>query len=351
MTEHNDPTKVLIIGAGLSGLMAANILITASTPERSFEVLVVDKGRSVGGRLATRRIGAATLDHGAQFFTVRSAPFQAAVDQWCQAGVVEEWCRGFDDPADGYPRYRVNGGMNALAKHLAQAVDGDTASAVGGEPGTGRIVTRQRAEAIIPGPDRWAVTYEAAKREPDEADAVIATAPVPQFLDLLAAGATIVDPAMADELRAITYHKVIAIMTLLDRSPELAGPGALQQPDNPVFTFVADNQAKGISQEPAVTFHLAHALSDRLWDEDDEAVLAAVGDDMSRLLGSSEAVQTQVKRWRYAGPVSPRDERSLVVAERPGPLIVAGDAFGGSKVEGAFLSGLAAAERLLAAPQ
>ena len=57
-------TETLIIGAGLSGLSAAQTLVRSGR-----SVLVVDKGRGVGGRLATRRIGDATLDHGAQFFT------------------------------------------------------------------------------------------------------------------------------------------------------------------------------------------------------------------------------------------------------------------------------------------
>ena len=45
------------------------------------EVIVVDKGRGVGGRMATRRVpslsGEATFDHGAQFFTVRDDAFAA----------------------------------------------------------------------------------------------------------------------------------------------------------------------------------------------------------------------------------------------------------------------------------
>ena len=61
--------RVVIVGAGLAGLMAGRTLAAAG-----HELVLVDKGRSPGGRLATRRIGAAALDHGAQFFTVRSGP-------------------------------------------------------------------------------------------------------------------------------------------------------------------------------------------------------------------------------------------------------------------------------------
>ena len=324
--------KVVIVGAGLSGLTAAHAIQAASTDERAFEVLVVDKGRSVGGRLATRRLGGATLDHGAQFFTVRSDPFRARVDQWLAHGIVEEWCQGFSE-VDGYPRYRVVGGMNGLAKHLAQDLT---------------VVTRKRANAIIPGPDRWAVTYEAASREPDEADSIIATPPVPQTLELLKAGATVLPPELAARLADMSYHRVIAVLVSLDRSPELPAPGALQRPDHPTFTFVSDNQAKGISEQPGVTFHLSHELSAKLWDHDDQAVTAEIRDELQATIGEATIVELQIKRWRYAGPISPFPEQTLLAATKPGPLLLAGDGFGTSKVEGAFLSGLAAAEQVLA---
>lgn len=333
MTGREAPQRVLVIGAGLAGLTAAHALL--SRPDAP-EVLVVDKGRSVGGRLATRRIGRASLDHGAQFFTVRSEAFQVAVEGWQAAGVVEEWCRGFSSD-DGYPRYRTVGGMNALAKHLARALD-DRAE----------VVTGHRAAAIIPS-DRWAVTYDGATREPDEADALIATPPVPQTLELLSAGPTPIPPGLQPELDAMTYHKVIAVLARLDRSPDLPTPGALQRPDHPVFTFVADNQAKGISEEPAMTFHTAHDLSAELWDLSNAEVLNRLDDDVRAEIGEAEIEDIQIKRWRYAGPVSPHPDPCLTVTDQPGPLVLAGDGFGGSKVEGAFLSGLTAATRVLAA--
>jgi renalase len=61
MPDKPQTTDVLIVGAGIAGLAAATDLHAAGRT-----VLVVDKGRGVGGRLASRRIGAATFDHGAQ---------------------------------------------------------------------------------------------------------------------------------------------------------------------------------------------------------------------------------------------------------------------------------------------
>ena len=67
----------VIVGAGISGLLAANTL-----KQEAWTVTVLDKGRAVGGRMATRRVGEGTFDHGAQFFTVRGERFANLVEGW-----------------------------------------------------------------------------------------------------------------------------------------------------------------------------------------------------------------------------------------------------------------------------
>ena len=56
---------VVVIGAGMSGIACARELHAAGVP-----VPLIDKGRSIGGRVATRQTTVAgksiTFDHGAQ---------------------------------------------------------------------------------------------------------------------------------------------------------------------------------------------------------------------------------------------------------------------------------------------
>jgi len=72
----------IVIGAGVSGLIAAR-----TAQANGARVLVLDKGRGVGGRLATRRTDSGVFDHGAQFFTARDPQFRLLVEAWRAAGI------------------------------------------------------------------------------------------------------------------------------------------------------------------------------------------------------------------------------------------------------------------------
>jgi hypothetical protein len=271
------------------------------------------------------------LDHGAQFFTVRSDAFRTEVDRWLVAGVVHEWCRGFDEVGDGHPRYAAIGGLNRVAKHLAAPLTdvrtGVQVTGVAPDDGSWRIVA--------PGLDLVA-------------EAVVLTAPVPQSLALLDAGGT---PLRADAdagLRAVAYLPTIALLLVLDRPSAVPAPGARKPADGP-FEIVVDNVAKGASRAPALTLHLRADLSAARYEEPDESLLADLVPQASTWVGDAAVVDSSVKRWRYATPVETWPEPTcLAAASGRAQVLLAGDAFAGPRVEGAWRSGVAAASALLA---
>ena len=89
-----------MIGAGLTGITAASLLA------RKKRVLVIDKGRRIGGRLADHEIGEARFDKGGQFFTARDDRFAQQVRIWSKKGVVKEWYRKIDGQTYEIPRWR-----------------------------------------------------------------------------------------------------------------------------------------------------------------------------------------------------------------------------------------------------
>jgi renalase len=314
--------RVVVVGAGAAGLTAARHLTG------SFDVAVFDKGRGVGGRLATRRIGDANLDHGAQFITTHTPDFAATVAGWERAGVAQPWFRGrigpdgIPDP-DGHARFRGVNTMNAIAKHLARDLDV-------------RVATR--VMALHPSDATWQVRLDDGTDL--AADAVVVTAPVPQALDLLTAGAARLSAPDDEALHAIRYEPCLAVLAALRGPSGLAAPGAVAPDDGPI-DWMADNHLKGVSALPAITIHATADFSRAHWASSDEIVAAELLRPAG--LGANEIDgPVQVQRWRFARPTVIHPDRCLV-ADRLPPLVFAGDAFGGAKVEGAALSGTAAA--------
>jgi predicted NAD/FAD-dependent oxidoreductase len=111
------------------------------------------------------------------------------------------------------------------------------------------------------------------------------------------------------------------------------------------FSFVADNLVKGVSPVPIVTLHATGDVSRRLWDSPDEVVVERLLAEGIRWLGSG-VVDARLVRWPYARPTGLFESPCLAL-DRPAPVVFAGDAFGEARVEGATLSGLAAAAAIL----
>ena len=55
---------VAVIGAGIAGLTAARHLHQAG-----YRILVLEKSRGLGGRLATRRVDGQPIDHGCRYIS------------------------------------------------------------------------------------------------------------------------------------------------------------------------------------------------------------------------------------------------------------------------------------------
>ena len=321
----------VIVGAGISGLLAARELRKAG-----WHVTVLDKGRGVGGRMATRRVGGAGFDHGAQFFTVRGERFGGLVNDWLAVGAAAEWSRGFADAEgnanpDGHPRYRGSDGMTSIPKHLAAGLD---------------VRTGERVVRVDRDGEGWTVACESGLSV--SGDALLLTAPVPQSLALAESGNYGLSEDVRRQLENVSYDPCLAVMALLDGASPVPEPGGVQIKGEPL-DWIGDNATKGIADRPALTIHGGPRWSREHYDdgEDDvtRALLRLAGESLGADLAAS-TVETSLARWRYSWVTSSHEEPCLVASEDP-PLVFCGDGFGQPKVEGAALSGLAAADGLL----
>ena len=327
---------LLIIGAGICGLMAASAL-----RDQGLTVGVVDKGRSVGGRLATRRIGGGRADHGAQFFTVRDETFQRHVDRWIATGLVYEWSRGWSSGSsasgapDGYPRYAVRDGMNMLAKRVAAELSGDHNI---------ELLLSVQISALSQHGGDWLARD--SQGESYQATTLIVTSPVPQSLAMLEAGGVQLSPDDQHDLEQVHYAPCLCGLFHINGEVKLPDPGAVQRPKEAI-TWIADNQAKGISPlATLLTVHAGSVFSLNNYDADASEVLPYLRAEIEPFLGANARIQEeQLKRWRYALPLVLHPAPFLRAAGLP-PLYFGGDAFGGPRIEGAALSALAMANEI-----
>jgi predicted NAD/FAD-dependent oxidoreductase len=331
VSNADEDRSCVVVGAGISGLLAARELQAAG-----WRVAVFEKERRVGGRMATRRLGGGTFDLGAQFFTVRSERFGGLVDGWLAAGVVRGWTRGFVDAQgrrndDGYPRYRGSEGMISIPKYLARGLDVRTGEAV--------------VEANVRG-EVWEVRTESGTQE--AGTALLLTAPVPQSVALVGSGGFELPVEARRRLERISYDPCLALTVLVDGPTGVPEPGGVQIKGEPL-DWIGDNRRKGISEASGITVHAGPRWSREHFEADE----ARITDSLLRFAGIQlgfglvpRVVETSLTRWRYSWVGRSHPEPCLL-ASGTTPLLFAGDAFGGAKVEGAALSGLAAADKLL----
>jgi renalase len=334
MTNSSDRqlevSSCIIVGGGITGLITATIL-----QRRGIDVTILDKGKGIGGRLATKHINhepaiEGVFDYGAQYFSVSDPKFQVWVNDWLKQGIIKEWCQGFPKEyssayakSDGKPRYCGVQGTRAIAEHLAQGLNIHTNTKV----------------VDISYDSQWLVKTEDAQEYLGEM--LLLTLPVPQSLDLLDASLMVLPLDVRFALENVSYHRCIAILALLEKPSNIPAPGGIALENN-YLAWLGDNHQKGISPDGyAVTLHASTSFSDDYWESDDDEIayklLSAAADYLD-----SPVIKYQVHRWRYSLPKTLHAEPYLDVSEIP--LLFAGDAFVAPNLEGAVLSGIAVGE-------
>ncbi len=128
---------------------------------------------------------------------------------------------------------------------------------------------------------------------------------------------------------------------MLDTPSVVTQPGGLQNPDK-TFSFIADNAIKGISSAVALTMHANPQFSLEHWDTSTDDVQRDLLERAKPWIGDATVITSQIKKWRFATPLTIWPERYWANEM----IVLAGDAFGGPKIEGAALSGLSAANYL-----
>ena len=324
---------MIIVGGGICGLMAATVL-----QRQGLRVTVLDKGRGLGGRLASRRLrqgdAVGCFDFGAQYFKATDPVFLPWVEDWMAAGAVKVWAEGMPTVTGerrhpGVKLYRGDPSNRSLAEYLARDL---------------QVMTQVKVTDCHWQENEWQVNCESGQSY--SGDRLILTPPLPQSLDLLANSGIPLPTDVRQSLEGIGYDACFSLSLLLEQPSLIPEPGGLWLDGDPLV-WIADGSQKGVS--PAgygVTVQAGPLFSKTHLETNTNDVIRLMTAAAEPWLGSP-VVASHLHLWRYSHPRNP-DVRPFVYGEWPGPVYLGGDGFQGGKVEGAALSGLAIAADLWA---
>lgn len=302
-------TDICIVGAGVAGLTCARWL-----GQTGHRVLILDKGRGLGGRLATRRVGDdLAFDHGAPHLAEVADPLLAEA---LAAGSLAPW------PAAGPERWVGTPTMNAFLKPWAAAHD---------------VRLSTEVAALAPAAGGWQLTLKSG--ETIQATRVVVTVPAVQARGLLAAVPEAA-AALAQATMRPTWTLLIALATAPSQ-PAITAADAL--------VWIARNSGKPGRPTGSECWvaHAGEAWTRANLEREKDDVAADLSAQFLRAVGSSSAdvVYAATHRWRYAVTDTPLGRPFW----RQGPLWVGGDWCLGPGIAHAVASGHAMAEDILAA--
>ena len=302
--------RVAIIGGGIAGFSCATALDSAR-----FEVTVFDEARVPGGRMTTRKVGAARFDVGAPFFEVRSEEFRECVAAWgelnCAAPYSPSWSP--DSLPSKAELWTGTPGMSAIARELGSLTE------LKWETKISRI---QRAKTF---------TVHGRDGVVGEFDQVVVALPVAAARDLLVRSGQSVNA-----LRPVRTARRWSVA--LEWSAQAGVEWSAGSWQGRVLDLAVKESSKPERESgERWTAYLSAASSAELTLGSDAAVAAV--DELATLIQATGVAQMRAFRWDDGFVLAPFGASNVLIDE----LVLCGDWCTGATVEDAWSSGIAAA--------
>ena len=316
-TKYQDVYDLIIVGSGISGLTAARI-----SRAMGKSVLVIDKGRRIGGRCSTKRHDGVTFNHGAQFFTCKDHDFRTLIAQAQDAGAAHQWEFGHHAPSfGGAPT------MRDLPQFLAADKDITLIQ---------NVTITQITKAPGKGPGNYHLYDKDGGRY--HCHQLLITTPAPQAETLL----TAMSPALAQTAASATYDPCWTVMLAVETPPNEA---VFPLRDKGLIGWANYEPLRNESNyAPALTIQASPEASHDMLSWDKEDVIAAMTASCEALIGHKLTIKFGLAhRWLYA-KVAQSADAALPFITDDKTLALAGDYFGTARLESAFLSGRRAAQ-------
>jgi hypothetical protein len=268
----------IIIGAGVCGLALSREL------SKKENVLIIEKSKGVGGRVATRRIEEQGFDHGALYLPATPS-IMDLLDSFNLPFQIKD------------NNLFIFGGMNQLAKKMAEGLN---------------ILKNKRITKISYN-QFWDLTTE--EGDQFQAKKIILTAPMPQALELLDANLM----KYPSELKNITYSKGLLLLGIADEVKLLNSSHQL-------------NSMKERSLHPkGFVLRASEAFSDEHFEQTEDSIKSL----LSELIEVKNLTHSEVKKWRYVQSLKTIEMPYLDLGHQ---FFLAGDSFISPNIGGALRS-------------
>jgi renalase len=339
--------SIAIIGAGCSGLAAAHELHDAG-----YAVTIFEQNQEVGGRAATREQQGFIYDYGAQYIK-RGSPISISLitKRFQLADLIDitkpVWIFDRDghiqegDPIqNAEPKWNFRGGLNALAKRMAQDLD---------------IRLQTRIDYLQSRITGWKL-FANPGQITAEFDRVLITIPASEAAELIKNSQ--IQDRLREEICALLekaeYNPLISVMLGYRPIPQTRPYYALVNTDKAhAISWLAWEHEKTSERVPVgagmLIAQMAPQYSHDNWHMPGAQIISDVADQITTLLDEplNKPFFSDIYPWKYALPTEKADAERLNALAMPVGLAFCGDAFVGGRVHLALEHGVEVARQLI----
>lgn len=235
-----------VLGAGLCGALVATKL---KSLDKSF--CIIDKGRSVGGRLSCKRIGSISFNHGLKYFDCSSENRAWVI------GLIDDNLLAKSQP------HEILVPANQIVKKILTDIPAQTSEEI-------FSITQQGTLFFIK--SKSGVEWITKK--------VICTFPAPQALKVL--GDSLLAADQINLLRTVDYTKKIICFVETELIKSTSPDYAIEQS----------------GKHSMITF--SDQVSEKYFELLDAEIVARLKNDYENLFKLTKSDQINIKKWRYA---------------------------------------------------
>jgi len=314
--------SVAVIGAGISGLALAN------TINSNAEVVLYEKSRGFGGRVATRRADDFSFDHGAQFFKAKTVEFQNYIQPMIDQNIIELWKAQFIEIIDGKITNKRTWGNDP-----ANYVGTPSMNSVGKYMANGLNVQLSKKVEKISKEDRWLV-YDENNEILGEYDWVFSSIPPLQARQMF--------PNLEVIFPNIPKYEMLACFSLMlgyEQPLELDFDAALVKGFD--ISWISVNSSKpSRDKNYTLLVHSTNKWAQENIDKDRDGVKNYLCDELKKIIPikTEKAEYIGLQGWRYAN-IMKQQKGFEYFFNNENQIGLCGDWFIQGRIEAAYISG------------